>query len=109
MRNVRSDSTDLGKSEKAEKINKMKTTKIITRTLHLHRQSLAKIVPNNLKGRSKSSQEWLTRQLTDPFVERAKMMNYRYVINHFNVYYVRISTKPKFLSKLETVAGVLSN
>ncbi|XP_058059768.1 rRNA methyltransferase 2, mitochondrial [Anopheles bellator] len=38
---------------------------------------LAKVVPSNLKGKSKSSQEWLTRQLRDPFVERAKMMNYR--------------------------------
>ncbi|XP_052869259.1 rRNA methyltransferase 2, mitochondrial [Anopheles cruzii] len=39
--------------------------------------ALAKVVPSNLKGKSKSSQEWLTRQLRDPFVERAKMMNYR--------------------------------
>lgn len=37
----------------------------------------AKVVPNNLKGKSKSSQEWLTRQLSDPYVEKAKMMNYR--------------------------------
>lgn len=60
-----------------QKISKMKTTKIITRNLHLYGQTLAKVVPNNLKGRSKSSQEWLTRQLTDPFIEKAKMMNYR--------------------------------
>uniref|UniRef100_A0A182JGN7 rRNA methyltransferase 2, mitochondrial n=1 Tax=Anopheles atroparvus TaxID=41427 RepID=A0A182JGN7_ANOAO len=40
-------------------------------------KSFAKVVPSNLKGRSKSSQEWLTRQLRDPYVERAKMMNYR--------------------------------
>ncbi|XP_053670262.1 rRNA methyltransferase 2, mitochondrial [Anopheles nili] len=37
----------------------------------------AKVIPNNLKGKSKSSQEWLTRQLRDPYVEKAKMMNYR--------------------------------
>ncbi|XP_037922556.1 rRNA methyltransferase 2, mitochondrial isoform X2 [Hermetia illucens] len=37
----------------------------------------AKVVPNNLKGKSKSSQEWLTRQLSDPYVEKAKIMNYR--------------------------------
>ncbi|XP_075146923.1 mitochondrial rRNA methyltransferase 2 [Haematobia irritans] len=36
-----------------------------------------KQIPNNLKGKSKSSQEWLTRQLADPYVEKAKMMNYR--------------------------------
>ncbi|KFB35413.1 AGAP004177-PA-like protein [Anopheles sinensis] len=40
-------------------------------------RTFAKVVPSNLKGRSKSSQEWLTRQLSDPYVERAKMMNYR--------------------------------
>ncbi|XP_058116104.1 rRNA methyltransferase 2, mitochondrial [Anopheles ziemanni] len=40
-------------------------------------RNFAKVVPSNLKGRSKSSQEWLTRQLSDPYVERAKMMNYR--------------------------------
>uniref|UniRef100_A0A0K8VUB2 rRNA methyltransferase 2, mitochondrial n=1 Tax=Bactrocera latifrons TaxID=174628 RepID=A0A0K8VUB2_BACLA len=38
---------------------------------------LAKQIPRNLKGRSKSSQEWLTRQLADPYVEKAKMMNLR--------------------------------
>lgn len=38
---------------------------------------LAKVVPTNLKGKSKSSQEWITRQLSDPYVERAKMLNYR--------------------------------
>lgn len=30
-------------------------------------------VPTNLKGKKKSSQEWLTRQLADPYVERAKV------------------------------------
>ncbi|KAH8394518.1 hypothetical protein KR215_002746 [Drosophila sulfurigaster] len=37
----------------------------------------AKQQPNNLKGKSKSSQEWLTRQLADPYVEKAHMLNYR--------------------------------
>ncbi|SPP83705.1 rRNA methyltransferase 2, mitochondrial [Drosophila guanche] len=37
----------------------------------------AKQQPRNLKGKSKSSQEWLTRQLADPYVEKARMMNYR--------------------------------
>ncbi|ALC47340.1 CG11447 [Drosophila busckii] len=37
----------------------------------------AKQQPRNLKGRSKSSQDWLTRQLADPYVEKARMMNYR--------------------------------
>ncbi|KAJ4443252.1 rRNA methyltransferase 2, mitochondrial [Periplaneta americana] len=39
---------------------------------HLHKE-----IPRNLKGRSKSSQEWLTRQLADPYVEKAKLSNYR--------------------------------
>ncbi|XP_055543494.1 rRNA methyltransferase 2, mitochondrial [Wyeomyia smithii] len=47
------------------------------RCLHTSIRSLGKLVPTNLKGKKKSSQEWLTRQLNDPFVERAKMMNYR--------------------------------
>lgn len=36
-----------------------------------------KIVPKNLKGKSKSSQEWLTRQLNDPYVKKAHDLNYR--------------------------------
>lgn len=32
---------------------------------------------NNLKGKSTSSQEWLKRQLNDPYVKRAKTENYR--------------------------------
>ncbi|XP_055903322.1 rRNA methyltransferase 2, mitochondrial [Eupeodes corollae] len=39
--------------------------------------NFAKTIPKNLKGKSKSSQEWLMRQLTDPYVEKAKMLNYR--------------------------------
>jgi hypothetical protein len=39
---------------------------------------LSKELPKNLKGRSKSSQEWLIRQLADPYVEKARRLNYRY-------------------------------
>ncbi|KAK9500884.1 hypothetical protein O3M35_002055 [Rhynocoris fuscipes] len=31
----------------------------------------------NLKGKKKSSQDWLIRQLKDPYVEKAKINNYR--------------------------------
>uniref|UniRef100_A0A1I8NE31 rRNA methyltransferase 2, mitochondrial n=1 Tax=Musca domestica TaxID=7370 RepID=A0A1I8NE31_MUSDO len=55
----------------------MTVTLIIRRTLATCSKLGAKQIPNNLKGRSKSSQEWLTRQLADPYVEKAKMMNYR--------------------------------
>lgn len=50
----------------------------LLRSIHsCHSLTYAKQIPNNLKGKSKSSQEWLTRQLTDPYVEKAKMSNYR--------------------------------
>ncbi|XP_014243418.1 rRNA methyltransferase 2, mitochondrial [Cimex lectularius] len=39
--------------------------------------SLCKQTPTNLKGKSKSSQDWLVRQLSDPYVEKAKVHNYR--------------------------------
>ena len=38
---------------------------------------LCKTIPNNLKGRSASSQQWLTRQLNDPYVKKARYANYR--------------------------------
>uniref|UniRef100_A0A336LL47 rRNA methyltransferase 2, mitochondrial n=1 Tax=Culicoides sonorensis TaxID=179676 RepID=A0A336LL47_CULSO len=39
--------------------------------------ALAKVIPKNLKGKSVSSQLWLQRQLSDPYVEKAKRLNYR--------------------------------
>lgn len=56
-------------------MNRLKT--ILSRNFANSAVSLHKQVPKNLKGKSKSSQEWLTRQLSDPYVEKAKMMNYR--------------------------------
>uniref|UniRef100_A0A8D8NXG9 rRNA methyltransferase 2, mitochondrial n=1 Tax=Culex pipiens TaxID=7175 RepID=A0A8D8NXG9_CULPI len=50
---------------------------MFVRRFHNSSVSFSKVVPTNLKGKKKSSQEWLTRQLNDPFVERAKMANYR--------------------------------
>lgn len=47
------------------------------RSLSYYQALCAKQIPNNLKGKSKSSQEWLIRQMADPYVEKAKMMNYR--------------------------------
>lgn len=45
---------------------------------HIHlTSSVFKIVPNNLKGKSKSSQEWLTRQLNDVYVKKSRYYNYR--------------------------------
>ncbi|XP_068219127.1 rRNA methyltransferase 2, mitochondrial-like [Palaemon carinicauda] len=39
--------------------------------------ALSKIVPKSLKGKSKSSQDWLTRQLNDPYVKLARYEHYR--------------------------------
>ncbi|XP_063972029.1 rRNA methyltransferase 2, mitochondrial [Diachasmimorpha longicaudata] len=36
-----------------------------------------KKMPNNLKSKSLSSQRWLTRQIQDPYVEKARQENYR--------------------------------
>ena len=36
-----------------------------------------KVIPGNLKGKSRSSQDWLTRQLNDPYVRKARYNNYR--------------------------------
>ncbi|XP_054707537.1 rRNA methyltransferase 2, mitochondrial-like [Uloborus diversus] len=36
-----------------------------------------KIVPSNLKGKSKSSQDWITRQLNDEYVKKSKYDRYR--------------------------------
>ncbi|RWS30055.1 rRNA methyltransferase 2-like protein [Leptotrombidium deliense] len=36
-----------------------------------------KQIPNNLKGKSVSSQQWLTRQLNDEYVKKARYANYR--------------------------------
>lgn len=30
-----------------------------------------------IRGKGSSSQDWLQRQFTDPYVEKAKMQNYR--------------------------------
>ncbi|KMQ95598.1 ribosomal rna methyltransferase [Lasius niger] len=39
--------------------------------------ALLKETPRNLKGKKHSSQLWLTRQIRDPYVEKAKQENYR--------------------------------
>ena len=38
---------------------------------------MRKTIPDNLKGKSTSSQLWLTRQLNDPYVRKARYENYR--------------------------------
>lgn len=47
-----------------------------TRGVHTCRV-LLKETPRNLKGKKHSSQLWLTRQIRDPYVEKAKQENYR--------------------------------
>ncbi|XP_037557473.1 rRNA methyltransferase 2, mitochondrial [Dermacentor silvarum] len=36
-----------------------------------------KLQPQNLKGKSKASQDWLTRHLNDPYVKQSRYDNYR--------------------------------
>ncbi|KFM80523.1 putative ribosomal RNA methyltransferase, partial [Stegodyphus mimosarum] len=38
---------------------------------------MRKTIPDNLKGKSKSSQEWLTRQLNDVYVKKCRYDRYR--------------------------------
>lgn len=49
------------------------------RQFSLFLQVMRKIAPDDLKSKTKntSSQHWLSRQLSDPYVEKAKLMNYR--------------------------------
>lgn len=49
------------------------------RVNHFHRlcSKLQKEIPQNLKGKSKSSQDWLTRHINDPFVKKSRFDNYR--------------------------------
>ena len=55
---------------------------LLKRSIH-NSASLSKKVPERLKGRSKSSQDWLIRQMNDPYVSKAKMENYRLVNKNF--------------------------
>lgn len=48
---------------------------IIARNFHV--SATCKEVPKNLKGKKHSSQLWITRQIKDPYVEKAKQENYR--------------------------------
>ncbi|XP_017782090.1 PREDICTED: rRNA methyltransferase 2, mitochondrial [Nicrophorus vespilloides] len=38
---------------------------------------LKQVTFRNLRGKKVSSQQWLARQLTDPYIEKARMMNFR--------------------------------
>lgn len=50
----------------------------VTRARSVHTSCpLPKQKPQNLKGKKHSSQLWLTRQLRDPYVEKAKQERYR--------------------------------
>lgn len=52
--------------------------KNVSRARSLHTCcTLLKETPQNLKGKKHSSQQWLTRQLRDPYVEKAKQEKYR--------------------------------
>lgn len=48
----------------------------LRRSLHASAAQL-KVQPQNLKGKSKASQDWLTRHLNDPYVQQSRYDNYR--------------------------------
>ncbi|XP_029170391.1 rRNA methyltransferase 2, mitochondrial [Nylanderia fulva] len=50
--------------------------KNISRSVHTS-STLLKETPRNLKGKKHSSQLWLSRQIRDPYVEKAKQESYR--------------------------------
>ncbi|XP_064478037.1 rRNA methyltransferase 2, mitochondrial-like [Ornithodoros turicata] len=49
---------------------------LFRRTLALSRCRY-KVQPKNLKGKSRTAQDWLTRQLNDPYVKKSRYDNYR--------------------------------
>lgn len=49
----------------------------ITRTFYTNCAAFSKKIPKNAK--SHSSHQWLSRQMSDPFVVLAKTKNYRYM------------------------------
>ncbi|KAH6943768.1 hypothetical protein HPB50_026944 [Hyalomma asiaticum] len=48
----------------------------LRRVIHASAAQL-KFQPQNLKGKSKASQDWLTRHLNDPYVKQSRYDNYR--------------------------------
>lgn len=51
-----------------------------------HRTSTTyKKIPDRLKGRSKSSQNWLIRQMKDDYVKKAKIENFRLTSNELDL------------------------
>ncbi|KAB0801726.1 hypothetical protein PPYR_03912 [Photinus pyralis] len=58
-------------------MNKASCHTLLKRYLHTTTQRCKHVVPSNLKGKGSSSTKWVTRQLKDPYVEKAKILNYR--------------------------------
>lgn len=64
----------------------------------------AKVILKNAKSKSVSSQEWLNRQLTDPYVEKSKMMNYRLVL--LFLHFLKILASKCFLLKTGAITSL---
>lgn len=56
--------------------------RILNRVISTSASASAKNIPNKAKGHS--SNQWLTRQFKDPFVELARTKNYRYYHSRFS-------------------------
>ena len=48
----------------------------VVKTFHTSTTCRSK-VPSNLKGKNVTSQEWLRRQMNDPYVKKSRIENYR--------------------------------
>lgn len=51
--------------------------RVFHRSMHTGTVLWKKEPPKIVKGKSHSSNQWLSRQMADPFVQMAKMQNYR--------------------------------
>ena len=49
----------------------------LSASFHTSPKFLVKVKPNNVKGKNVTSQQWLRRQLNDPYVQRARIESYR--------------------------------
>ncbi|XP_011143453.1 rRNA methyltransferase 2, mitochondrial isoform X2 [Harpegnathos saltator] len=58
------------------RMNSLRQNVSLTRSVHVA-CTLLKETPRNLKHKKHSSQQWLVRQLRDPYVEKAKQERYR--------------------------------
>ncbi|CAH0564542.1 unnamed protein product [Brassicogethes aeneus] len=80
----------------------MNLNKILYRTITTSKSASKKVTTNDLSSKKlkHSSQQWLSRQMSDPYVDKAKMLHYR-CRSAFKL--IEIDDKYKFLKPGDTV------